>query len=254
MNFWTPASASVKTEGVSLDIDILGESDSDDNYFDDAEEETPVSDGTMVFSADDLNANLKTNIFAEETEEDVAEETAEENNEEFDYNYDYDFDFEDEAKKEEVEETEDVAEEPVEVSDDDYFDEKTETAGNGEFKKEDDVFEDVEEEPTEFMGFTTIKSKAKKRGVSSWERTEYKLSERTESIESIRPSANKAKKDNSASDFLSQMAKNLGGEEKVAKKSTAKKTEKKVEKKETTKKAAPKKTAAKTTTKKTTKK
>ena len=241
-------SGSVETEGVSLDIDILGGSSlEEDDDFEDIEES---SDGTMVFNTDDLNANLKTNIFAKDDEEEIEEvEEAEENKEEFDYDYDYDYDFGDEESKEDV--VDDVEE--IEDREEDFEDELISETESDEFKKpDDDVFADVEEEPTEFLGFTTIKSKAKKRGVSSWERTEYKLSERTDKIETIRPSANKGK--NSASDFLTQMAKNLGGEEKDTKKATAKTTAKKVEKKEPAKKATTKKTTTKTTTKKTDKK
>ena len=222
------------------DDEVIEESEEvEEEYNYDAVEEnesnTESDSGTMVFNSTELNSKI--NIF-EETEDETENESTEEESDDDEYNYNYDFDFED--KKEEV------VEEEEEVSN----------------ETDEDLFEDVEETPTEFVGFTTIKPQTKTRGNSRFERPNYSRDSEAElnkAVKEMEEKVSKEEEENSSDDFLAQMAKNLGGkiEEKetpkkkatVAKKTTAAKSTSGTAKKTSTTTAA-----KKTTTKKTTKK
>ena len=190
-----------------------------DYNYDFEEEEKSVSTsegGTMVFDSSELNSKIDI-LNGSDDEEEVEEDSTEETEE--DYNYDYDFDF-DKEEKEEVVEEEKVKEE----------------------KEEEDLFAGVKEEPTEFVGFTTIKPKEKTRGGNSrFERPNYSKIEEDILNGNVK---NEEDDGDSANDFLAQMAKNLGGEEvktKAPKKTTTAKkstttTKKTTSSKKTTKK------------------
>lgn len=223
------------------DDEVIKESEEvEEEYNYDAVEEnesnTESDSGTMVFNSTELNSKI--NIF-EETEDETENESTEEESDDDEYNYNYDFDFED--KKEEV-----VEEEEEEVSN----------------ETDEDLFEDVEETPTEFVGFTTLKQQTKTRGNSRFERPNYSRDSEAElnkAVKEMEEKVSKEEEENSSNDFLAQMAKNLGGkiEEKetpkkkatVAKKTTVAKSTLGTAKKTSTTTAA-----KKTTTKKTTKK
>ena len=148
---------------------------------------------TMVFDSSELNAKI--DIFAnDETEDEEVVARIEENPNLYNYNYDD----EEETKTEQVKEV-------------------------AESKNEIDIFAGVKEEVTEFVGFTTLKPKSQTRGGNSrFDRVNIEKEE-TEVKEDD---------ENSADDFLAQMAQNLEGKEKKVA------TKKKAEKKTTVKKAS----------------
>lgn len=190
-------------------VEENSEDEFDYNY-DDIEEEinkannSKSAEGTMVFNSAELNSKI--DIFANDEEESTTEDDDE-------YNYDYEYDFDD--KKEEEEKVE----------------------------EKEDLFADVKEEPTEFVGFTTLKPKTQSRGGNS--RFDRPNVEREEVVEV----KEKESDGNSANDFLAQMERNLGGESVAPKKTATKKTTTKADSaKKTTAKKAP---AKKTTTTKT---
>ena len=140
---------------------------------------------TMVFDSSELNTKI--DIFAnDETEDDEVVVRIEENPNLYNYNYDD----EEETKIEQVKEV-------------------------VESKNEINIFAGVKEEVTEFVGFTTLKPKSQTRGGNSrFDRVNIEKEE-TEVKEDD---------ENSADDFLAQMAQNLEGKEKkVATKKTAEK-------------------------------
>ena len=195
-----------------VDIFVDGMLDMDEEE----EEVTSNNDmgGTMVFNSEELNGKL--DIFSmdetEAEEEIIGVPNVKSNNDDV-YTYNYD-DEEDEVEENVVEEVQEVKESKVEV------------------KKEINILA-PEPEETEFVGFTTLKTKAQTRGGNS--RFERPNVEKEVEV--------KVEEENSADDFLAQMEKNLGSKKITSevKKTTTKKAT-------TSNKTTAKKPAAKKTT------
>ena len=177
--------------------------------------------GTMVFNSEELNGKL--DIFSmdetEAEEEIIGVPNVKSNNNDDVYTYNYD-DEEDEVEENVVDEVQEIEEPKVEV------------------KKEINILA-PEPEETEFVGFTTLKTKAQTRGGNSrFERpnVEKEVEDKVE-----------VEEENSADDFLAQMEKNLGSKKITSE--TKKTTTKKVA--ASNKTSAKKPAAKKTTTTKT---